>query len=297
MQRYAKYPNLYSYYSLHRHYISSHVIWSDYHIVIVFHSVSWCFYHRNHRNHRNHSAACPRWPCRSSPGPRPPRPRSVAAWSPRGRSLCTSMCTSKHGAAEIQNTKHVTSPKVQQIPTDSYRSYRFWSDLNLRYLRNGETIDFVMNSNMNLFVFAEQPGLICTQLRTFHRGSASLVHRPGACCGHSQAHMGCQSRPLTTLRTWSSCKPCGPCGHRGNWSSSAHGAHGAHGRSDQGWDVHLCQFIAPLCCSMAAEHANAKHLSLSPWSATCHELSWTVMNCRELSWSAKCFCLNIIQHP
>lgn len=98
----------------HRHCISSHVIPSDYHIVIVIIIV----FHSTSITGTTGTTACPRWPCRSSPGPRPLRPRSVAAWSPRGPSLCTSMCTSKHGAAEIQNTKHVTSPKAQQIPTD-----------------------------------------------------------------------------------------------------------------------------------------------------------------------------------
>ena len=72
-------------------------------VSIIFH---WCFicpFH--HRNHWHGMAWAPRWPCRSSPGPRPPRPRSVAAWSPRGHCLCTSRCTSR-----VKQT-----PKVQQI--------------------------------------------------------------------------------------------------------------------------------------------------------------------------------------
>ena len=160
----------------------------------MFHSVSWCFYHRNHRNH---SAACPRWPCRSSPGPRPPRPRSVAAWSPRGRSLCTSMCTSKHAAARprSRDPKHKTC-HFPKGPTDSYRFLQILQVLirfEFEILEKCETIDFVMNSNMNLFVFfAEQPGLICTRLGPF---TAAL---PRLCT--DQEHAAATAKPKWAVK-------------------------------------------------------------------------------------------------
>lgn len=55
-------------------------------------------------------------------------------------------------------------------PTDSCRFLQILQVLirfEFEILEKCETIDFVMNSNMNLFVFSEQPGLICTRLGPF----------------------------------------------------------------------------------------------------------------------------------
>lgn len=61
-------------------------------------------------------------------------------------------------------------------------------------LEKCETIDFVMNSNLNLFLFfAEQPGLICTRLGPF---TAAL---PLLCT--DQEHAAATAKP-----TWAAVK-------------------------------------------------------------------------------------------
>ena len=135
----------------------------------------------------------PRWPCRSSPGPRPPRPRSAAAWSPRGPSLCTARCTSKR---QIPKRKHTedTSPKVQRF---SNRFLQILSDLNLLnlmstyvYTRNAKQIGHEFQHE--LVHFSEQPGLICTRLGPFTAALPRLT---------DQEHAAATAKP-----TWAAVK-------------------------------------------------------------------------------------------
>lgn len=80
-------------------------------------------------------------------------------------------------------------------PTDSYRFLQILQVLirfEFEILEKCETIDFVMNSNMNLFVFAEQPGLICTRLGPF---TAAL---PRLCT--DQEHAAATAKPRWAVK-------------------------------------------------------------------------------------------------